>query len=239
MVMKKNHCVVASNVSSACINSFKDQLSGEEYKPLTKAKEHELFLDYKAGNLAAMHAIVKANLRYAMREAENYVRKFEHMDYEELVGNACRGLVEAVSRFDLERDVRFATFAGSYILKYIMDGIEKNYSYDSTFTSIDVKYYDEEEGEALSDHIACDMAEEECFNVDCASETILRVIDDSLGEREAFVIKHQFGIGCDKMKVQDIARVMSLSEESIRLLKNKALGVLRNSVKINELYEAC
>lgn len=234
--MIRNHATKREVVTSG-VEFLKNELSGSQYNPLPIEKERELFEAYKNGSLNAMHTLVKANMRYAMHVAEKY--KSDNVDYDELVANAMRGLVEAVSHFDGNRGVRFASYAGSYILKYVLGGLDKQFAHIDSTTSLDANYYrDEEDGVALADMIPYDKCAEDVFDAEGAFLVLYDVIHDLLNEREQFVICCQFGIGCEKLQVQEIAKLLGVTPECVRLAKNKALKILRNSIRVNDLRTA-
>ena len=58
---------------------------------------------------------------------------------------------------------------------------------------------------------------------------ILDVIDHLLTEREKFVMKHYFGLGCKPMSLEAIAKEIGISRERTRQLKIKILSKIRQS----------
>ena len=72
-----------------------------------------------------------------------------------------------------------------------------------------------------------------------ANKQIVSNILDTLGAREAEILKMRFGINADKaMTLEEVGDHYGLSKERIRQLENKAIRKLRNPVRAKMLKEA-
>lgn len=91
---------------------------------LTKEEERELIRVIKNGTKkeseAAKATLIKCNLKWAVTSARAYAT---NQNIEELISEACTGMIEAIDKFDLEKacecDIRFITFASEYIRRRI------------------------------------------------------------------------------------------------------------------------
>src|SRR5262245_46098736 len=93
-------------------------------KPMTREHEQVVASEYARTNSPALaKELVEANLRLVIKIAAEYSRF--HGNLADLVQEGNLGLLEAVSRYDPNRGVRLASYAGwwirAYILKYILD----------------------------------------------------------------------------------------------------------------------
>src|SRR5262245_37079363 len=93
-------------------------------KPMTREHEQVVASEYaRTGNPALAKDLVESNLRLVIKIAAEYSRF--HGNLADLVQEGNLGLLEAVSRYDPNRGVRLASYAGwwirAYILKYILD----------------------------------------------------------------------------------------------------------------------
>src|SRR4051812_36820600 len=93
-------------------------------KPMTREYEQTVAKEYqRTGDGALAKQLVEANLRLVIKIAAEYSRF--HGNLADLVQEGNLGLLEAVSRYDPDRGVRLASYAGwwirAYILKYILD----------------------------------------------------------------------------------------------------------------------
>ena len=106
-------------------------------------------------------------------------------------------------------------------------------------TSLDTPVDDEGEtsmGDLITDHSAenpmVSMIKE-------ANKQIVASILDTLGSREAEILKMRFGIDAEKaMTLEEVGDHYSLSKERIRQIENKAIRKLRNPVRAKMLKEA-
>jgi RNA polymerase sigma factor (sigma-70 family) len=80
---------------------------------LTLEEEQALGRRAQAGDEAALNQLVEANLRFAAYLAYRYRR--EGVDIDDLIQEANIGLLLAARRYDPERGVRFASYAGWWI----------------------------------------------------------------------------------------------------------------------------
>jgi RNA polymerase sigma-32 factor len=94
---------------------------------LARNEEHDLAVRWKsARDEQALHSLAHAHLRLVISLAA----KFRHygLPLSDLIQEGHIGLLEAASRFDPERDVRFSTYATWWIKASMQDFILRNWS---------------------------------------------------------------------------------------------------------------
>ena len=91
-------------------------------------------------------------------------------------------------------------------------------------------------GDLIADH----SAENPMANIiKEANKQIVASILDTLGPREAEILKMRFGIDAEKaMTLEEVGDYYGLSKERIRQIENKAIRKLRNPVRAKMLKEA-
>ena len=95
-------------------NPFANYLKSlEKFEFLDASTERQLIMKAQGGNLKARDRLVSSNLRFVVNQAKKLAGK--GADIEDLVCAGNMGLVKAVDRFDLSKDVRFITFAAYWI----------------------------------------------------------------------------------------------------------------------------
>lgn len=98
-----------------CMQEYMNQV--KSIKLLTEAEEVELIQSYREGSLEARDKIIEANLRLVVSIAHKY--KNRGMALIDLVQEGNLGLMYALEKFDLERGLRFSTFATWWIRQKI------------------------------------------------------------------------------------------------------------------------
>lgn len=106
-------------------------------------------------------------------------------------------------------------------------------------TSLDTPVDDEGET-CMGDLIADYGAENPMANIIReANSQIIAAVFDTLGSREAEILKMRFGIDADKaMTLEEVGQHYGLSKERIRQIENKAIRKLRNPIRAKMLKEA-
>lgn len=106
-------------------------------------------------------------------------------------------------------------------------------------TSLDTPVDDEGEtcmGDLIADH----SVENPMANIIReANSQIIAAVFDTLGSREAEILKMRFGINTEKaMTLEEVGDHYGLSKERIRQIENKAIRKLRNPIRAKMLREA-
>src|ERR1043165_7479466 len=92
-----------------------------QFPQLTLAEEQNLAQRAKSGDEDASWRLVEANLRFVVSLAKKYSRS--GYPIHELINEGNLGLIEAASRFDPDRGVRFVTYAGWWVRQAILAAI--------------------------------------------------------------------------------------------------------------------
>ncbi|MFN7710379.1 MAG: RNA polymerase factor sigma-32 [Holosporales bacterium] len=94
---------------------------------LSEKEEHALVRRYQEeGDTKAGDALINSHVRLVLKVASGY-RGYE-MALEDLVAEGNIGLVEALRRFDLDKGVRFSTYALWWIKAHINEFVMRNFS---------------------------------------------------------------------------------------------------------------
>jgi RNA polymerase primary sigma factor len=94
-----------------------------KYPQLTAEEERSLAGSARSGDEDAFRHLVESNLRFVVALAKKYARS--GYPIHELINEGNMGLIEAASRFDPERGVRFVTYAGWWIRQAILAAIAR------------------------------------------------------------------------------------------------------------------
>jgi RNA polymerase sigma-32 factor len=101
---------------------------------LGRAYEQELAIRWRAfGDKKAMHELIRAHGRLVVSVASKF--KLYGLPLGDLIQEGNIGLMLAVNKFDVEREVRFSTYAAWWIKAQIQDYILRNWSIVRTGTT--------------------------------------------------------------------------------------------------------
>lgn len=90
---------------------------------LTKEEEKVLYLELQKGNMEAKTRLIEANLRLVPYIAKYYTNR--GVDIHDLIGEGNFALRKAAEKFDVEKGIRFGTYAAHYIAGYLKSAIAK------------------------------------------------------------------------------------------------------------------
>ncbi len=93
---------------------------------LTKEQERDLFVRLQQGDESAREVLVESNLRLVVSIAMRYVKP--GLSLSDLVQEGNIGLLRAIEKFDIERGVRFSTYATWWIKQAIVRAIDERWS---------------------------------------------------------------------------------------------------------------
>lgn len=86
--------------------------------------ENEILIEIKKGNKKALNTFIESNMNYVKYIASKYTNR--GVDFEDLVQEGLLGLYKAIVKFDINKDIKFKTYAFYWIRAYIFSTIQKN-----------------------------------------------------------------------------------------------------------------
>ena len=189
-------------------------------------KEDELkenFKKLKKGDLKARDRIIKSNIRLVILIAKKY--NIEGCDLEDLVSIGTIGLIKAVDTFDIEKQIRFSTYAVRCIDNEILMNIRKNKIKKNGIQTVNIE-----------DALLCDFEGNELKYLDILedknSDFVTKIIDnylskellniiDSLSEKEKELVMLYFGFDGNRYKQKEISHILGISQSYIsRMISN-------------------
>ncbi len=103
--------------------SIKRQLKGMKHKPLQVEEEKELLKKAMKGDIEARSRLVESNQRFIVRMAYSY--RNQGLSLTDLIQEGNLGLIEAIDRFDMDKNCRLISYAAWWIRLYMQRALEQ------------------------------------------------------------------------------------------------------------------
>jgi len=215
----------------------------DQYPVLSKEEERELIEKYRNDRTELNRLLCLHNVKMVFSMAKSYVTKTR--DFDSLVQNGMLGLMEAAKRFDLDKNIKFCTYASIWIRKYFsMPYYTSQYKMDQVTSSLDEpavfgsgdseddtsflenslhKYVDPTYRDTIrstSEMVTADENAELCAELYSKLES-----DSSLSAVEKGVFYKLF---VDNEKTRDVADEYKLDPSTVTEIRRKVLGKFRN-----------
>jgi len=118
-------------------------------------------------------------------------------------------------------------------VRIILDADSNAYSLDAPLT--------QDSDASLSDFFSTldDTFADSALDEESREQELDLILHSKLKERDIFVIRHTYGLGCEVLSQQEIAEQLGLSRESIRQIRDKAIGKLRDHRLSQRLRLCC
>lgn len=202
---------------------------------LTTDEEVELGKRILDGDRDAVNALAKANLKFAVKIANEYQGK--GVPFPDLIAEANMGLLHAARKFDYTKGYRFISYAVYWIRCYIEKFIERNSvrvegSETEPFVVEDAeRQYDDSVAEETYDDY-----EERIERYDGRNMSVRELVS-CLGKRERYILEMFYGLGGgEELTLTDISKKMNLSVEGVRQIISKSIDKMKMSAIRNKEF---
>lgn len=200
---------------------FPCQLSDEEEKEALK----------NLSSPAVRSMFIERNLRLAAYIANRFTDT--GIDIEDLISAGTIGLIKAVDTFDIDKNIKFSTYASRCINNEILMYLRKNFC-NKNVASIDEPIQSDSDGHklSLSDTLGTDPDIVSRNIENEADKEILYSAIQKLSERERHIINLRYGIGTDEEKAQkEVAEILGITQPHVSRLERNIIEKLKNILK--------
>lgn len=199
--------------------------------PLTKEQEAQVFENIRQGVPGAREPLITHNLRLVVYIA----KKFESpgASVEDLISIGTIGLIKAVNTFQVERNIKLATYASRCIENEIFMHLRKSTQLRREISIDDPLNVDWDGNELLlSDLLGSDP---DMVNRDIeqqAENAMLHKAVEKLSPRERKIVVLRFGLGSGREHTQkEVADQLGISQSYISRLEKRIIHRLRRDLE--------
>lgn len=196
-------------------------------EPFTREEEREVLERLAKGDKKARDELIEHNLRLVVYIAKKFDGSVP--DTQDLISIGAMGLIKAVNNYDLEKNIKLATFASRCIENEILMHLRK-VSRRKCEVSLDEPINTDWEGNELllSDIIGTDP---DAISIEIEKKSEIEVLYRSvekLNPKEKKIIYLRYGLNGEEEKTQkEIADMLGISQSYISRLEKKVLLKLR------------
>lgn len=195
--------------------------------PLTVEEERELLLQLSTGDDNARKKLVEKNLRLVVYIA----KKFENsmFNIEDLISIGTIGLMKAINSFNIDKNIKLATYASRCIENEILMYLRKTQKL-KTEISIDEPINTDAEGNDLA---LGDILGSESDNIfkqveDNDNKKVIDMAIKNLDSREKVIMELRYGFdGKNELTQKEVADKLGISQSYISRIEKKVIERLK------------
>lgn len=195
--------------------------------PLTQDEEQVLLEKLMKKDVEAKNILIERNLRLVVYIA----KKFENsgINIEDLISIGTIGLMKAINSYNLEKNIKLATYASRCIENEILMFLRKNNKI-KTEVSIDEPINIDSEGNDLSLGDILGTDNDSIFKAieDDDNKKILCKAIENLNNREKTIMQLRYGFdGIDELTQKEVADKLGISQSYISRIEKKVINSLK------------
>lgn len=198
--------------------------------PLKDDELYDLFNKAHNGDMMARNIIIEHNMRIVLHIAY----KFNNTPYDidELISSGLLGLTKAVDTFDLERGLKFSTYAARCIYNEILMFIRNEKKHLNEMSLNKSLGNDKDGNELIIEDVLVDESVDFVRDYEvCDTNRIIREVINKLPDRDRDVIFLFFGFESEKEYTQEeIANKFNISQSYVSRLIKKTLKEIKEEL---------
>lgn len=145
---------------------------------------------------------------------------------------------QEINKFEQKHERRPSTQEIAEVIDVEAGKIRQSMMADGHHVSIDAPFQ-EDETNSMADIMASgdDSRTDRRVDHESMSQELNSVLESVLKERESFIVKKCFGIGCNELGLEEIGDRLGLTRERVRQIREKSITKLRESGNIKILMK--
>lgn len=201
-------------------------------EPLNAEEEHELLQKLSKKDVEAKNILIERNLRLVVYIA----KKFENsgVNIEDLISIGTIGLMKAINSFNVEKNIKLATYASRCIENEILMYLRKNNKI-KTEISIDEPINTDSEGNdmSLADILGTDNDSIFKSVEDSDNKKVLLDAIKKLNNREKTIMQLRYGFdGMEELTQKEVADKLGISQSYISRIEKKVINNLKKDFSL-------
>jgi len=198
--------------------------------PLDAEAERDNLLKLRNGDESARGVLIEHNLRLVVYIA----KKFENtgLEQEDLISVGSIGLIKAVNTFDVDKNIKLATYASRCIENEILMYLRRSQKQKKEISLDKPLSFDSDGNELLLGDVIGVDAEEVFKNIETSVEhDVLAVAVKKLNEREREIVTLRFGLrGVEEKTQKEVADILNISQSYISRIEKKILSRMKRDI---------
>ena len=199
-------------------------------EPLSQEQIIILYKQYQQGNLEAKKIILNHNIKLII---DLVLKQFNipYYDKEDLICIGLLGLTESIDKYNINKNVKFSTFATHCARNKIISYLRANKKtmdvvsiYDNLFIGSDGHEITLED--SLQDN-SFDIQTDYEKNVEIQ---IIRNLVEELPEKQKLIIKLYFGFDCEKHTLKEIGKILNVTSQYVHIVLKRTLNELKDQL---------
>ncbi|MGN1207992.1 MAG: RNA polymerase sporulation sigma factor SigK [Christensenellales bacterium] len=186
--------------------------------------------EYEVDREEAKNVLIEHNLRLVVYIAKKFDNTGESL--EDLISVGSIGLIKAIKNFNLEKNIKLATFASRCIENEILMFLRKSVRTKNEISLEEPLNVDSEGNElVLADVISMenDSVTKNLENA-CEQKILLELVD-RLNKREKEIINLRFGLNnCEEKTQKEVADMLGISQSYISRIEKKIISKLKKEI---------
>ena len=203
---------------------------------LSQEEEQKLILKLSQGDESAKNELIEHNLRLVVYIA----KRFENIgtDLEDLISVGAIGLIKAVQSFNVEKNIKLATYASRCIENEILMHVRKKSKQNLEVSLDEPLNFDRDGNELLLSDVI--ENEDEGINKEMeknAEKKILWEAIKKLNDREQKIMELRFGLtGEEESTQKEVADLLGISQSYISRIEKKILSRLKKDISKSNFF---
>ena len=201
-------------------------------EPLSTEEEKEYLHRMAEGDEEARNILIERNLRLVAHISKKY--SSGNTEMEDLISIGTIGLIKGINSFNLDKNIRLATYAAKCIENEILMYLRSNKKLNAEV------FLDEPIGKDKDDNVVTlqEVLENNEKNIEEEVDLKLKIkalyekMKKVLKLREKTILELRFGLGGKEEKTQiEIAEMMNISRSYVSRIETKAISKLAKEIK--------